>query len=277
MTKAAVIGWPISHSKSPLIHGYWIEQYKLSASYEKIAVKPEDLEQFLARIQGGEFAGCNVTIPHKETAFQLVNVQDPLTHKLKSVNTIYIEHDQLMGLSTDGLGFLLHLKSQHPTWSSEDRTIAVYGAGGAARSIIAQLLYDGATTILLTNRTLARAERIAEDFGRAVRVYASDEFEASLVHADLLINTTALGMAGQPELALDISRLAAKAIVADIVYSPLRTDLLRQAEQRGHLTLDGLGMLLHQAVPGFERWFGVRPTVTTELYDLIARDIESAR
>ena len=273
--RACVIGWPISHSRSPLIHKYWLEKYGIAGSYEKIAVQPEELECFLSRIAAGEFVGCNVTIPHKEAVFRLVTIEDELTRKLKSVNTVYVENGNLKGMSTDGQGFTQHLQTQFPAWSSHQKTVAVYGAGGAARSIIAQFLQEGVAEILLTNRTLSRATKIAEEFGARITTADQHSFETALKDTDLLVNTTPLGMSGQPTLQLDISELKTTAIVADIVYSPLRTELLVRAERRGYQTLDGLGMLLHQAVPGFEKWFGVHPDVTDELWRLIAADIQT--
>ncbi len=273
--RACVIGWPISHSRSPLIHNYWLKVYGIDGVYEKIAVPPQDLAGFLDSIRHGEFVGCNITIPHKEAAFRLVEVDDAATRLLAAVNTIYLEDGRLVGTSTDGAGFLNHLTSCHPDWSSRGKTIAVIGAGGAARAIIAAAQADGAPRILLTNRTPARAHEIAGSFPPGITVLQQAGFEAELAHADLLVNTTALGMTGQPGLTLDISHLKPSAIVADIVYAPLETSLLRLAAQRGHRTLDGLGMLLHQAAPGFEKWFGVRPEVTDELRSLVAVDLTS--
>lgn len=273
---ACVIGWPISHSRSPLIHTYWLKKYGISGSYEKVAVAPEELPRFLERIREGEFVGCNVTIPHKEAVFDLVETDDPATAMLKAVNTIYTDDGVLVGSNTDGQGFFDHLLAEYPGWPVADCTIAVYGAGGAARAIIAEALARGARSVLLTNRTISRAQAIAEDFCQGIDVCDIERFSSRISETDLLVNTTALGMQGQPALTLPLNLLKPSAIVADIVYVPLQTALLRNARDGGLRTLDGLGMLLHQAVPGFDRWFGCRPEVTQELRRIVAADICAA-
>ena len=273
--KACVIGYPITHSRSPLIHGYWLEKYSISGTYEKIEVAPDDLPGFLERIRSGEFVGCNVTIPHKESVFDLVKPGDDATAKLKAVNTVYRENGFLRGISTDGIGFFNHLEAEYPDWDTANKAIAIYGAGGAARAIIAEALVRGASCILLTNRTRGRAEDIAVEFGRGITVCDADHFPEHLSDVDLMVNTTSLGMTGQPQLELRLDRLKATAIVADIVYVPLQTELLKNAENSGFRTLDGLGMLLHQAAPGFARWFGREPEVTAELRNLVIADINA--
>ena len=271
--KACVIGWPITHSRSPLIHNYWLNKYDLSGIYEPVPVRSDELVDFLDRIRQSEFAGCNVTIPHKEEVFKLVEPADPQTAKLKAVNTVYIENGKLMGTSTDGAGFIAHLQTEYSDWPIAGRNVGIFGAGGAARSIICSLLSQGTGQICLTNRTIERAQAIADEFGDKVVVSGQDEFERQLGQVDLLINTTALGMTGKPPLVLSLELLKPSAIVADIVYVPLQTELLKSARQRGHGTLDGLGMLLHQAVPGFEKWFGIYPEVTAQLRELVVADL----
>ncbi len=271
--KACVIGWPIKHSRSPLIHGFWLEKYGVSGSYEKIAVAPENLSQFLKDMSKNGFQGCNVTIPHKEKVFKEVFVNDVLTKRIGAVNTVFTEGGELLGLNTDGYGFISNLKSGVKSWNSAGKSAMIIGAGGAARAIIAILLEDGVERIDLVNRTPSRASALAKEFGDRVHAYGFDEMSSCLRKADLLINTTSLGMTGQPPLEISLESLSSLSVVTDIVYDPLETDLLKQAKSNGNPTVDGLGMLLHQAVPGFEKWFGIRPEVTEELRQLIVDDL----
>lgn len=272
--KACVIGWPISHSRSPLIHGYWLKRYGIAGGYERIPVRPEDLPAFFSDLAAKGFAGCNVTLPHKEAAFRALRIADAATVRLGVVNTVFARDGEFWGTSTDGEGFLASLAGGHPGWTSKDRTVVILGAGGATRALVGALLDAGAARLLIANRTRARAEDLRRDFGS--RVAPCDWTQASdiLRHADLLINTTSLGMTGQPALAVDLALLPKTALVSDIVYTPLETDLLQRAKARGNAIVPGLGMLLHQAVRGFELWFGTRPEVTDELYELVARDID---
>lgn len=272
--KACVIGWPISHSRSPLIHGYWLKRYGIAGSYERIPVRPEELPAFFASLVANGFTGCNVTLPHKEAAFRALRPADQATMRLGVVNTVFARDGELWGTSTDGEGFLASLASGHPGWESKDRTVVILGAGGATRALVGALLDAGAARLLIANRTRAKAEDLSHDFGS--RVEPRDWAQAGdiLRHADLLINTTSLGMTGQPALDVDLASLPKAALVTDIVYTPLETDLLKRARTRGNAVVPGLGMLLHQAVRGFELWFGTRPEVTDELYDLVARDID---
>ena len=271
--KACVIGSPISHSRSPLIHRYWLKKHGISGSYDRIEVRPDELDKFLERIRQGELAGCNVTIPLKELAFDAVDQTDEQTRRLKSVNTIYMEDGQLCGTSTDGMGFMANLYQTVPGWRCRSKHVVILGAGGAARGLIDALIADGVSTITLINRTVERAEAIAADYPDQVDPHGWDGLGHALPLTDLLINSTSLGMTGQPPLQVALDRLKPGAVVCDIVYTPLRTDLLCQAAACGHQVVEGLGMLLHQAVPGFEKWFGTRPEVTDELHDMIAADI----
>jgi shikimate dehydrogenase len=271
--KACVIGWPISHSRSPIIHGYWLKHYGIDGSYERIAVPPDELQDFLENLGANGFAGCNVTLPHKEGAFRMVRSADDATTRLGVVNTVFHRDHELWGTSTDGEGFLASLTAHVPDWRAENRSIVILGAGGAARAIIGALLDAGSRRLIVVNRTLARAAELQRDFGLRIEPRDWLDAKASLAEADLLVNTTSLGMTGQPPLTLDLERLPKSAIVADIVYTPLETDLLVRARTRGNVVVPGLGMLLHQAVRGFELWFGRRPEVTPELHDLVARDI----
>ncbi len=272
--KACVIGWPIGHSRSPLIHGYWLERYGIKGSYEQVPVRPEGLAEFLTRLAANGFAGCNVTLPHKEAAFRLVRAADAATQRLGVVNTVFERDGELLGTSTDGEGFLASLAAGRPGWRAKDQSVVILGAGGATRAIAGALIDAGAARIIVANRTRARAEDLRRDFGSRIESRAWTEAPALLERADLLVNTSSLGMTGQPPLALDLAALPKSAVVTDIVYTPLETDLLERAKARGNPVVPGLGMLLHQAVRGFELWFGTRPEVTAELHDLVAADID---
>ncbi|MFC2250472.1 shikimate dehydrogenase [Labrys portucalensis] len=275
MKRAFVVGYPISHSRSPLIHGFWLKELGIQGSYERIAVEPAAFDTFVRTLAEQGFVGGNVTVPHKEAAFRLASVDDPVARDLEAVNTLWFEGSQLKGMNTDVAGFLANLDQEAPGWSAGMKQAVVLGAGGASRAILYGLLQRGAERILLINRTLERAEALARHFGTKVTALAWDQAETALEEADLLVNTTSLGMKGQPPLDLDLSRLPKSALVTDIVYVPLETPLLAAARQLGLATVDGLGMLLHQAVPGFERWFGARPEVTPQLRALVLADIEA--
>jgi shikimate dehydrogenase len=272
--KACVIGWPISHSRSPLIHGYWLKRYGIAGSYERIPVEPEDLPGFLASLAQRGFAGCNVTLPHKEAVFRAVRIADAATARLGVVNTVFVRDGDLWGTSTDGEGFTASLAAGLPGWRAKGRTVVILGAGGATRAIVGALVNEGSARIIIANRTRARAEELKRDFGPRVEPRGWTEVPDVIAQADLLVNTTPLGMTGQPALEIDLGNLPKSAAVSDIVYTPLETDLLRRARARGNATVPGLGMLLHQAVRGFELWFGTRPEVTADLYDLVAADID---
>jgi shikimate dehydrogenase len=272
--KAGVIGWPIAHSRSPLIHGYWLKRYRIDGEYTRIPVKPEDADQFFASLAANGYAGCNVTLPHKEAAFRAVTVADAATKRLGSVNTVYLRDGRLMGTSTDGEGFLASLSAALPGWSIAGSKAVLLGAGGSARAIAGALLDQGAEKIVLINRTLSRAEAIRKDFGDRIVPVAWEKGGDALAGARLLVNTTSLGLKGAEPLEFDIAHLPRDAVVSDIVYMPLETAFLKAARSRGHSVVLGLGMLLHQAVRGFELWFDKKPEVTQELYDLVAADIE---
>ena len=271
--KACVIGWPIKHSRSPLIHNYWLKKYGILGIYEKVAVPPDELPLFIKNLSANGFEGCNVTIPHKESVFVHVEVTDAVTRQIGAVNTVYFEDKKQYGLNTDGYGFISNLKSMVPSWNSEGKTCAILGAGGASRAIIAILLNEGVKKIFLVNRTKPRAQNLAREFGDKVIPIGFDEIEKALSKADLLVNTTSLGMTGQPPLDISLGSLPSNCVVYDIVYDPLETNLLKQAKDKNLQTVDGLGMLLHQAVPGFEKWFGVRPQVTDDLKALLVADL----
>ena len=262
--KAFVIGHPINHSRSPLIHGTWLKEHGIDGSYEAIDVAPEALPAFFDRLRSGEFAGGNVTIPHKEAVFALCDEVDPLARTIGAVNTLVVRDGNVFGTNTDYLGFLGNLDAAAPGWSDTVEQAVVIGAGGAARAILVALRHRGLTRIHLLNRTLANAEALAAQIGGPILAHGLDGWAENAPQAGVVINTSSVGMHGT-RLDFDLSLLPETALVTDIVYTPLKTPLLADAEARGLRTVDGLGMLLHQAVPGFEAWFGVRPQVTPDL------------
>jgi shikimate dehydrogenase len=266
MQRACVIGWPVEHSRSPLIHRYWLKQYGIDGAYEMEAVEPKDLARFLGSLAARGYAGANVTLPHKEAALRLSAVADEAARAIGAANTLWLDQaGRLCAGNTDAYGFMTNLEAEAPDWNRGRRPVMVLGAGGAARAILHSLLGEGAARILLANRTRNRAEALAQAFGPSVHVVDWEDRHRALAGCGLLVNATSLGMTGKENLDIDLEALPADAVVADIVYSPLETKLLAAARARGNHVVDGLGMLLHQAVPGFERWFGVRPEVTPAL------------
>ena len=275
MRKAAVIGWPISHSRSPLIHGYWLKQHGIEGSYERRPVKPEELPAFIAGLRRGDLAGCNVTVPHKEAVLKLVDDADATARAIGAANTLWMDGGRLRATNTDAYGFLANLEAAYPDWCDPPGIPLVVGAGGAARAVIHALRGAGCKTILLTNRTRARADELVDYFGDDVQALDWERRRDGVADCSLLINTTTQGMAGQAALEVPVDALNPLSIVYDLVYVPLKTPLMTAAEARGLRTLGGLGMLLHQAGVGFEHWFGAKPQVTDELYRLVAADIEA--
>ncbi len=269
---ACVIGWPVAHSRSPLIHNYWLRRHKIVGEYRKEPVSPKDFPAFIATLADRGYIGANVTIPHKETALKL-SLPDERSTAVGAANTLWYEHGQLNSTNTDIEGFLANLDTAAPHWDRGLAEAVVLGAGGAARAIVLGLLDRGITQIHLANRTRERADELRRRFGDVVQPVGWEEMHDRLATADLLVNTTSLGMKGQSPLEIDVDRLPLHAVVADIVYSPLITPLLAAAVARGLRAADGLGMLLHQAVRGFELWFGIRPEVTAELRALVEADI----
>ncbi len=272
--KAGVIGHPIAHSLSPVIHRYWLAEHGIAGTYETFDVKEDALEDFLKNMAKHGLAGVNVTLPHKERTLSLVDHAGKVEHVIGAVNTIYVTPEgKLDGNNTDYYGFYKNLKEGAPEFDFTAGAAVVLGAGGAARAVVAALLaLCDVPKVILTNRSRERAEALADAMhqnlpkskGRVIVVDWEDR-ETALRGANLLVNTTALGMKGKPALELSLKNLPATALVTDIVYNPLETDLLKQAKTRGNLTVDGLGMLLHQAVLGFHKWYGVEPEVTPEL------------
>ncbi|MBW8907739.1 MAG: shikimate dehydrogenase [Mesorhizobium sp.] len=271
--KAFVTGHPIAHSRSPKIHGHWLATYGIDGSYQAIDVRPDDFASFLKSLGANGYRGGNVTIPHKEAAFALAERRDEAAEAIGAVNTLWFEDGVLWGGNTDGIGFAGNLDDYAPGWADNGPAV-VLGAGGASRAVIHALKQRGISDIRIVNRTLARAQELADRFGVGVSAHGAEAVGALLADAGLLVNTTALGMHGNEGLAADPAGLPGHAIVTDIVYVPLETPLLAAARARGLKTVDGLGMLLHQAVPGFERWFGRKPEVSAELRRMIVADIE---
>lgn len=264
--RAGVIGWPIGHSRSPRVHGYWLRHYGLAGRYEARAVDPDRFERDIGALLADGFVGWNVTLPHKERMRRRVDTCDPLAARIGAVNTVVVAADgSLLGRNTDAFGFIENLNVNAPGWHRPGRPVCVIGAGGAARAMIAGLLEAGVSEIRISNRTAERAAAIAADFAPSVIEVDWAWRAEALADCALLANSTSLGMHGQPALDLSLDALPGDAVVTDAVYAPLETALLRQARARGARTVDGLGMLLYQAVPGFEAWFGRRPEVTTAL------------
>jgi shikimate dehydrogenase len=275
--KAFVCGHPIAHSRSPKIHGHWLKRYGIDGSYTAIDVAPADFGAFLAGLSATGLRGGNVTIPHKEMAFAAVQRRDEAAEQIGAVNTVWLDDGILWGGNTDAYGFAANLDHLAPGWASNGDVAVVLGAGGASRAIIHALKQRGFTDIRVVNRTVARAEELAGQFGDSVSAHPQAATAELLGDASLLVNTTALGMHGNEGLPADPSTLPDHAIVTDIVYVPLETPLLAAARARGLKTVDGLGMLLHQAVPGFERWFGRRPEVTADLRNMIVADLDAKK
>jgi shikimate dehydrogenase len=275
--RACVIGHPVAHSRSPVIHRYWLDEYKIDGDYVREDVAPEKLASFLATLGERGYVGANVTVPHKAAAYSALDHAEPVAAALKVTNTIWLENGRLHGTNTDVHGFLSHLEETLPDWTIQAEQAVVLGAGGAARAAIYALLERNISRIIVVNRTASRAETLAVEFNGRVTTATFDELPAWLKDADLLVNTTSLGMTGQPALEIDLDHLNATAAVYDIVYVPLETPLLAAARMRGLRTVDGLGMLLHQAVPAFERFFGVRPAVTPGLREAVLADLAKVR
>ena len=275
--RAGVVGHPVKHSRSPIIHGYWLEQFGINGRYDRYDVKPEDFSHFVKTLSEQSLQGVNVTIPHKEAAFLALDEATERARRLKAANTLWFENGKLWGDNTDSIGFLANLDQGHPGWDINAKSALILGAGGAARAIIAGLQERNIEKITIVNRTRERAEELALMSGGQVAIAEWSKLSFQLESADLVVNTTSLGMSGQPDLDLSLDPLGKNALVTDIVYVPLETNLLKQARLRGNPVLDGLGMLLHQAVPGFEHWFGKRPVVTDALRHLVEDHITGIR
>nr|WP_188900147.1 shikimate dehydrogenase [Caldovatus sediminis] len=267
---AGILGWPVAHSRSPRLHGFWLERHGVDGAYVPLPVRPERFAQAVRSLADLGFRGANVTIPHKEAAFAVCDEVAPSARRAGAVNTLVFREDgTIEGSNTDGYGFLESIREEVPGWRADRGPAVLLGAGGSARAVAAALLDAGCPRLTLVNRTRARAEALARELGGPIGVAE----RAPLGDAALLVNTTSLGMQGQPPLELDLAPLPAGAVVADLVYVPLETPLLAAARARGLAAVGGLGMLLHQARPGFARWFGVEPQVDAALRDFVAAGI----
>lgn len=276
---AFVTGWPIAHSRSPSIHRHWLETYGLKGRYERVPVEPDAFESFIQTLGANGYCGGNVTLPHKETAYREVAELTPEAERIGAVNTVWLEQGKLFGTNTDAYGFLANLDDRLPGWDKgeiREKGALVVGAGGAARAIVYGLQSRGFSSIRIANRTVERAAVLADHFGEPCCAVPLEALGDDDYGAGLVVNTSSVGMKGD-RLSLDLHRFAESTIVTDIVYTPLETPLLADAAARGLRTVDGLGMLLHQAVPGFELWFSKRPRVSQALRALILDELEEAR
>ena len=270
--RACLMGHPVAHSRSPMIHGYWLETLGIEGAYELMDLTPEEFPGFVTRLEANGFVGGNITVPHKEAAFKLVAHRDEAAEAVGAVNTVWLENGTLRGGNSDTHGFIANLDDRAPGWNVPGCRAVVLGAGGAARSAV-YAIRSRSAQVAIVNRTLARAEELARRFD--ARAHGFDALPKLLTGADLLVNCTSLGLAGKPPLEIDLAPLKRGAVVYDVVYVPLETGLLAQAKARGHRTVDGLGMLLQQAGFGFQKWFGVLPAVTAEQRALIEADIRA--
>ena len=274
---AFVIGHPIKHSRSPKIHGHWLKQNAINGTYRAIDVSPQDIETFFAELKSknaNNFRGGNVTIPHKESAFKAADCPDELAQELGAANTLWLEDGKLHATNTDGFGFLSNLDERHEGWDATSSAV-ILGAGGASRSIVQGLRNRGIKEIHVLNRTKERAQELSDRFGARVFAHPMEALPDVMIGAGLFVNTTSLGMDGSDAPFIDFTPMSSNAVVTDIVYVPLITPILKMAQEQGFATVDGLGMLLYQAIPGFEKWFGARPKVDETLRQLIIQDMEN--
>ena len=263
---AGVMGWPVAHTRSPAIHNHWIARHGLKGAYVQLPVHPDRLEAALRGLPALGFAGCNVTVPHKVSAMHFMDELHPTAQRVAAINTIVVQPDgSLLGMNNDGAGYVQSLRDADPTWRGDAGPALVLGAGGAARAIVVALLDEGVPELRITNRTLERAQALAEAFGERVKVVPWAQRNDAMAGVSLLVNTTTQGMHGQPPLDGALDALPAAAMVSDAIYIPMETPLLAQARLRGHRTVNGLGMLLNQARPAFKAWYGVMPEITPEL------------
>lgn len=269
---ACIMGWPVAHSRSPLIHRHWLRHYRIAGEYRREAVRPEDFPDFLSALAARGYIGGNVTMPLKELALEL-SEPDARARAVAAANTLWLEDGRLRSTNTDVEGFIASLDDAAPGWDGDLEKAVVIGAGGAARAAVHGLVERRVAEIRVVNRTLARAEALRAHFGPQIHPASFEALHDALDGAGLIANASALGMHGHPDPAWDLTPMRAGAVVADAVYAPLETSLLKAARARGMRAADGLGMLLHQAVGGFERWFGVRPEVTSELRALVEQEL----
>ncbi len=271
---AGVMGWPVMHSRSPMLHNYWFKKHELAGTYVPLAIRPEGLAAALRALHPLGFAGCNLTIPHKEQAMTLVDEVDALAKAIGAISCVVVRPDgSLSGTNNDCYGFIHAIKQEQPGWRADSGPIVVIGAGGGSRAVCCGLAQEGAREIKLVNRTLDRAQAIARGFGGPIRALPWDERHEALEGAAMVVNTTSCGMVGQPALDINLDKLPKNALAADIIYIPLETPFLAAAHKRGNRTVNGLGMLLNQGRPAWKAWFGIEPEVTAELRAMIERTI----
>jgi shikimate dehydrogenase len=271
---AGVMGWPVMHSRSPLLHNFWFKQHALAGSYVPLAIAPEGLSAALRALHPLGFAGVNLTIPHKRNAMTIVDEVDPIAIRIGAISCVVVRPDgSLLGSNNDCYGFIHNLKQARPGWRADAGPIVVLGAGGGSRAVCYGLLQEGAKEIRLANRTRARARGIAAEFDSAIEVLSWEDRDEALEGAAMVVNATSQGMSGEPALDIRLDKLPKAALVADIIYVPLETPFLAAARQRGNPTINGLGMLLHQGRPAWKAWFGIEPEVTAELRSLLEQSI----
>ncbi len=271
---AGVMGWPVMHSRSPLMHNHWFAQEKLKGVYVPLAIQPENLERALRSLHALGFSGCNLTIPHKQKALQIVDEIDSVALKMGAISCVAVKDDgRLVGSNNDAAGFIRNVKEFQPDWQASKGPIVVIGAGGGSRAVCQGLIQEGATEIRLVNRHLERAQIIQADLGGPIQAYAWQDRADLMADASMVVNTTSQGMVGQTPLDIQLDKLPISALATDIVYTPLETPFLRQARLRGNPILNGLGMLLHQGPLGWKAWFGIEPKVTPELRKLLEQSL----
>lgn len=271
---AAVIGWPIMHSRSPLLHNYWLARYKLAGSYVPLAIKPEGLAAALRALHPLGFAGCSLTLPHKQAAMAIVDEVDAVARMIGAISCVTVRPDgSLAGSNNDCFGFIQSLRQEQPAWRAHAGPVAVIGAGGGSRAVCYALAQDGVREIRLINRSFERAQRMVEDLGAPLQAFKWEQRAGALSGVSMVVNTTNQGMQGMPALDLNLSQLPKSALAVDIIYIPRETPFLAAARARGNATMNGLGMLLHQGWPAWQAWFGIEPEVTSELRTLIENSL----
>ena len=275
---AGIIGWPIEHSRSPLVHNYWLNKYRLNGAYVPLSVEPKYLEQVVPSLTQCGFVGMNVTIQHKESVLSIVDVIDPIARRIGAVNTIVVQPDKsLVGRNTDAEGFIKNLYDKIPDWNADSGPAVLFGAGGAAKAAAVALIDEGVPELRIVNRSENKAHKLRESINGNIVISPWDQKDKALVDAQMVVNATSLGMDGCPALDVDLGRLASAAIIYDIVYVPLETPLVKQARAKNLRVVDGLGMLLYQACSGFESWFGIKPEVTESLRTLVLADLKNLK
>ncbi len=275
---AGVMGWPVMHSRSPLLHNYWFRQHNLAGTYVPLGIRPEALAAALRALHPLGFAGCNLTLPHKQEAMKIVDEVDTVAKSIGAISCVVVRPDgSLAGTNNDCYGFVRSIRQEQPAWRADSGPSVVIGAGGGARAVCYGLMQAGATEIRLVNRAFARARKIAEEFGGPLKVMPWEQRHEALDDAAMVVNTTSQGMVGQSPLDIRLDKLPTQALVVDIIYTPLETPFLAAARKRGNPTVNGLGMLLHQGPPAWQAWFGIEPAVTSELRAMMEKTIREAQ